>query len=114
MARLVFSHTGYVVHHPASSLSKEGSAHVYRGRIPVVVRHRDVYVGAPNWTHNDIANHFHISSDPHSDDYGYFAGDSEWGGGELTWFDNATPDHEEVAKALVEAGYHLPGLTHWH
>jgi hypothetical protein len=116
MGRLAFADNGYVVHRPnpeqdvdydtRGDFGEEGFA----GRQPVIVDNRDIYVGSPDWYHDDVAKHHGIDPDYWHLPQGYFGSKSpQWGGGNLKWY--RTPaEHPEIAQALNQAGYKIPNM----
>lgn len=88
---------------------KEGYSR-FDGRIPILwdERSRRLYLGAPNWFHGDVAQHYDIGAG-HGLDEGMVAGGPEWGSGHLKWFLPDEPkEHPEIAEALQEAGIRVP------
>lgn len=115
---LVFSYRGYVLHQPDPETAHEFDPMPYQvssfgGRIPLIIKGRDVYLGAPNWYHNDILHHHGIDADQWTHPFGYFNGNKDWGDGALKWYgtsrldqaDAGEDEHREVANALMQAGY---------
>lgn len=84
----------------------------FHGRVPLLwhPQSRRVYLGAPNWYHQDVVKHHGL------DDYksamemthGMVKGGPEWGNGHLTWFRESPEEHPEIAQALEDAGIEVP------
>lgn len=117
---LVFSDNGYVVHnadkpHAAypNDLSTPDSSD-FQGRVPLIVKDRDIYVGRPNWYHDHVMGYHGVYSSPFDHPHGYFGGGKNWGNGDLSWYGYKEPteqEHGAIAEALQEAGYPIPNPT---
>jgi hypothetical protein len=121
----VFAHNGWIVHHPNPQTDpeyneREAPSYVnFEGRRPFIVspERRHIYLGEPNWYHDDVAQHHHLNDEDEFASWampkGYFGGGTQWGNGLMKWYD--TPDeggvpeyHPDVAQALTESGFNIP------
>lgn len=125
----IFAHNGWIVHHPNPEADPEWDERGdlpnlsgFKGRRPFIIDEgkRHIFLGAPNWYHEDVVKHHHLDKD---DPYaawtmtkGYFGGGPEWGNGLLKWYptidEEDVPEyHPDVAQALIEAGHDIPNAS---
>lgn len=122
MGRIVFSDNGIQVHLPNPEtdpyFDSRGAGHddyeEFNGRRPIIWddRDRSLYVGAPNWWHSDLENHYGFGYD-YNHLRGYVQGGPEWGNGELSWYGQNPPEHPEIAKGLESVGIPVPNKEQW-
>lgn len=82
----------------------------FQGRRPILAdpTNRHVYVGEPNWYHYDVEKH-HDLADTWNMNKGYFgAQGKDWGNGKLAWYGGENEHHNDIAQALIEAGFDIP------
>ncbi len=110
MALIKFTTEGYVVHtvpdDPIADATDEfadDGSEGFDGRIPLLLKGRDVYVGRPNWYHHQLLDYFHIQA---ADKEGYIGGGEQWGSGALQWYGGSTLDDASILEALAQAGVH--------
>lgn len=78
-------------------------AEAMQGRVPVIVRNRDIYLGAPNWWHDDAYEH-HGLDRSFEDSLGYFGGGKKWNNGRFTWLGHPPFEDGDIRQTLQREG----------